>query len=51
VLANQDKQEVKVYRRAENGWDLETFAEGETVRLASVNLGVPMEAVYENAWR
>lgn len=51
VLANQGKQEVKVYRRAENGWDLETFAEGEQVRLASVNLEVPMEAVYENAWR
>jgi Uma2 family endonuclease len=51
VLANQDKQEIKVYRRAENGWDLETFAEGERVRLASVNLEVPMEAVYENAWR
>jgi Uma2 family endonuclease len=51
VLANQDKQEVKVYRRAENGWDLETFAEGEQVRLASIKLEVPMAAVYENAWR
>jgi Uma2 family endonuclease len=51
VLANQDEQEVKIYRRAENGWDLETFADGEQVRLASVDLAVPMEAVYENAWR
>jgi Uma2 family endonuclease len=51
VLAAQDRIEVKVYRRAADGWDLEVATPGDRVRLASVGLELPVEQIYEDAWR
>jgi Uma2 family endonuclease len=55
LLIEQDRPEVRVYRRAENApgenWQLETFSDGDTMRLTSVNLTIPLQELYENAWR
>jgi Uma2 family endonuclease len=51
VLTNQDRQEVKLFRRAGDGWDLETYLEGEQVRLASVEMEIPMAESYAEVWR
>ncbi len=51
VLVGEDKPEVRIYRRSGDGWDLETCAEGNRVRLASVGLELPIEAIFEDVWR
>jgi Uma2 family endonuclease len=46
VLVAQEKKEVRVYRRGAEGWDREIYSEGEAVRLDSVDLELPREAIY-----
>ncbi len=48
VLVAQNLSEVRVYRRAAPEWNVQTFAEGEHVRLAAVDLTLPMQAIYED---
>ncbi|MGH8652943.1 MAG: Uma2 family endonuclease [Gammaproteobacteria bacterium] len=48
VLVAQDKPEVRIFRRAEAGWDLEIFAANDTVRFQSVDLAVPIAEIYED---
>jgi Uma2 family endonuclease len=47
VLVAQDKPEVRVYRRTEEGWDLEVFTENDAVRLESVRFEIPIADIYE----
>ncbi len=47
VLVSQDKSQVRVYRRSGETWDMETYTEGETVRLTSIDLDIPIATVYE----
>ncbi len=47
VLVAQEKKDLRIYRRSAEGWDLEIYADGDQVMLASVALEIPMEAVYE----
>ena len=51
VLVAQDKPEIRVYRRAESGWDLETCAQHDLLRLESVGLDRPVTDVFEAVWR
>jgi len=48
VLVAQDKMRVEVYRRIEDGWQLETYSYGDRVRLASVNYEAAIEQLYED---
>ena len=49
VLVAQDKMRVEVYRRIEDGWQLETYSYGDRVRLVSINnYEVPIEQLYED---
>ncbi len=47
VLVAQDVPRVEVYRRG-TAWDLELHGEGDALRLDSVDLDLPVEAVYES---
>lgn len=46
VLIDQNKAWVEVYRRTPTGWMQAVFEGGETVRLDSVGLDVPMVDLY-----
>ncbi|MDP2832718.1 MAG: Uma2 family endonuclease [Pseudomonadota bacterium] len=46
VLIDQNKAWVEVYRRTPAGWMQEVYEAGESVRLASVDLAVPMAELY-----
>lgn len=48
VLVAQDKMRVEVYRRMEDGWQLETFSYGDRVHLASINYTIMIEQLYED---
>jgi Uma2 family endonuclease len=49
ALVSQERPEVHVYRRAGEGWDLETYGAGDTVRLASIDFSVPVVDIYRDA--
>ncbi len=51
VLVAQDKREVSIYRRADDGWDLEVCAPGDRIDLSSVGLNVELEIFYEGVAR
>jgi Uma2 family endonuclease len=46
VLAEQDRREVRVYRRAGTTWDLAVFAGTAKVELASVELSLSLDEIY-----
>ena len=49
VLISTQEQVVDVYRRAsDNLWTLHPFGPGDEVELKSVNISIPLEALYEN---
>ena len=48
VLVAQDKMRVEVYRRIEDGWQLETYSYGDRVRFASIDHEVAIEQLYED---
>jgi len=50
LLVAQDKMKVRIYRRANESWELETCTEKDNVRLTSVGLEIPIEQVYEDVW-
>ena len=39
---------IEMYRRRENQWWLDSAGPGERLRLASIDLDCPIEAVYED---
>ncbi|MDN5870426.1 MAG: Uma2 family endonuclease [Nitrococcus sp.] len=47
VLVAQHRAEVRIYRRLEGGWELETCTGTDTVRLNSVGLEIPVATIYE----
>jgi Uma2 family endonuclease len=51
LLVAQDRLEIRIYRRIPEGWELESYFQGDRLRLASVDLDLPVEAVYERVWR
>ncbi len=49
VLISTQEQGVDVYRRAtDNLWTLHPFGPGEVVTLKSINVKIPIDALYEN---
>ena len=49
VLISTQEQAVDVYRRASNNlWTLHPFGPGDGVELKSINVSIPLEALYEN---
>lgn len=47
VPVAQAQREVQVYRRAGDAWDLEIYGPGDAVRFDSVDLSLPIDAIYE----
>lgn len=50
VLVAQSCMDVRVYRRTDDGWDMNIYTDGATIPLASVELNIPIESIYEAAW-
>ena len=48
ILVAQDKMRVEVYRRLEDGWQIETYSYGDRVRFASINYETAIEQLYED---
>jgi len=49
VLLAQDKRQIEVYRRGEDGaWSLETLTEGDALQLECVGATLNMDEVYED---
>lgn len=49
VLISRQEQAVDVYRRAsDNLWTLHPFGSGDEVKLKSINVSIPLEALYEH---
>lgn len=51
VLVAQEQAQIHIYRRGPEGWHLEICTAEDRLRLNSVELDVPVAAVYENVWR
>ena len=47
VLIAQDRMEIHIYRQIDNGWDLETLTNGDSLFLHSIDMQIPIEQVYE----
>jgi Uma2 family endonuclease len=51
VLVSQDSMDVRVFRRDEAGeWWQSIYTDGTVIPLFSVELEIPIEQVYEEAW-
>ena len=48
VLIAQDKAAIEVYRRIEDGWEIERFDERDLLRLESVDMTMPVTEVYRD---
>lgn len=48
VLVTQDRLRIEVYRRAENGWEVETCTNGDALQLQSIDFRLPVTGVYED---
>ena len=48
VLISQDKVHVDIYRRLDDGWEIESLSYGDTVHLASMSFRAPVEKFYED---
>lgn len=46
VLADSQSIRIEVYHREEDGWKLHTYGPGSTVRLESLDIEFPINAVY-----
>jgi Uma2 family endonuclease len=48
VLVAQDRMRIEVYRRVEDGWQIETYSHGDRVRFTSVGYEAAIEQLYED---
>lgn len=48
VLVDQERVRVQIYRRLDNQWLVDSVGPGERLRLESIDLECPVEAVYED---
>ena len=49
VLISQQEQRVEVFRRRDRKfWLLQTYTEGDSIELQSINLTIPIAAIYED---
>jgi Uma2 family endonuclease len=47
LLIAQDKIQVRIYRRLQDGWELETCTPGDALRLSSLQLEIDIGEIYE----
>ncbi len=50
VVISQECMDVRVYRRDETGWQMSIYTDGAVIPLQSVELEIPIEQLYEEAW-
>lgn len=50
VLVSQECMDVRVWRRGEDGWAATIYTDSAVIPLASVDLQIPIEQVYEDVW-
>lgn len=50
ALVAQECMDVRVYRREESGWNLNIYTDGAVIPFNSVELEIPIERIYEEAW-
>ena len=50
VLISQECMDVRVYRRDESGWNVSIYTDGTVIPLNAVELEIPIERIYEEAW-
>lgn len=50
VLISQTCMDVRIYRRASDGWEMSIYTDGSSIALKSVELDVAIERLYELAW-
>jgi len=48
VLVSQDRMNIEIYRRVENGWEMEKYSSSEVVHFSSIGLKKPIEEIYED---
>jgi len=48
VLVAQERPSVEVFRRRVEGWEVETYASGDTFRLASIEFSAPINDIYRD---
>lgn len=48
VLIAQNKMQVEVHRRIEDGWEIERCGERDELRLESVDLTIPLTEIYQD---
>lgn len=48
VLIAQDKMQVEVHRRIEDGWEIERCGEHDELRFESVDLTIPLTEIYQD---
>ncbi len=51
VLVEQDKIQIDVYRRVDDGWMLESYAISDRVAFESIGFTIPIEEVYADVIR
>lgn len=51
VLVEQDKMQIDVYRRVDDGWMLENYGIGDTVAFESIGFTIPIEEIYADVIR
>ncbi|MBI3774268.1 MAG: Uma2 family endonuclease [Gammaproteobacteria bacterium] len=51
VLVEQDKMQIDVYRRMDDGWMLESYVIGDTVAFESIGFAIPIEEIYADVVR
>ncbi|MBS1212669.1 MAG: Uma2 family endonuclease [Proteobacteria bacterium] len=50
VLVAQECMDVRIFRRSESGWTMDIYTDGATIPVESVDLRIPIESIYEEAW-
>jgi Uma2 family endonuclease len=48
VVAEQEKRQVRVHRRTGKSWRTDAYAGAQSLRLASVDLTIPLEEIYRD---
>ncbi len=48
LLITQDKIQIEIFRRATDGWELETCREGDTTTLSSFGFQIAVNSLYED---
>ena len=48
VRVTQNKFRIEIYRRIEQGWELETCSDNDIVEFKSINYKNKIERIYEN---